>query len=121
MSEVFELRQYTLHPGRRDALIELFDREFVETQEACGMRVLGQFRDLGDPDRFVWFRSFPDMARRKDALTCFYGGPAWKAHAHWAKSLGMNVAELRAANEDSIRFIAELRDRFSANAKPIVP
>jgi len=27
---VFELRQYAMQPGRRDALIELFEREFVE-------------------------------------------------------------------------------------------
>jgi len=80
VTEVFELRQYTLHPGKRDTLIELFEREFIEPQEACGMRVIGQFRDLDDPDRFVWFRGFPDMAQRKEALTCFYGGPVWKAH-----------------------------------------
>ncbi len=80
MSEVFELRQYTLHPGKRDTLIELFEREFLQTQEACGMSVPGQFRDLDDPDRFVWFRGFPDMVRRKEALTCFYGGPVWKAN-----------------------------------------
>jgi hypothetical protein len=80
VSEVFELRQYTLHPGKRDTLIDLFEREFLEPQEACGMSVPGSFRDLDDPDRFVWFRGFPDMARRKDALTCFYGGPVWKAH-----------------------------------------
>jgi len=69
-----------LHPGKRDMLIELFEREFLEAQEACGMSVPGQFRDLDDPDRFIWFRGFPDMDRRKEALTCFYGGPVWKAH-----------------------------------------
>src|SRR5687767_14085568 len=58
---VVELRQYTLHPGQRDVLIELFEREFVETQEAEGMRIVGQFRDLDNPDRFVWLRGFPDM------------------------------------------------------------
>jgi hypothetical protein len=31
-------------------LIELFDREFVETQEELGMDLLGRFRDLDDPD-----------------------------------------------------------------------
>ncbi|HET7865773.1 MAG TPA: hypothetical protein VFL86_15325 [Burkholderiaceae bacterium] len=49
---VVELRQYTLHAGQRDVLIDLFDREFVETQEAVGMTVMGQFRDLDDADRF---------------------------------------------------------------------
>lgn len=77
---IFELRQYTLHPGKRDTLIELFEREFLEPQEACGMHIPGQFRDLDDPDRFVWFRGFPDMQQRKEELTCFYGGPVWKAN-----------------------------------------
>lgn len=77
---VIELRQYTLRPGRRDELIELFDREFVETQEEVGMSVLGQFRDLDDPDRFVWLRGFRDMRTRHRALTDFYGGPVWARH-----------------------------------------
>jgi hypothetical protein len=50
---IIELRQYTLHPGAREVLIELFDGEFVESQEALGMHVVGQFRDLDDPNRFV--------------------------------------------------------------------
>ncbi|MFI7006423.1 NIPSNAP family protein [Streptomyces sp. NPDC050145] len=77
---VVELRQYTLHPGQRDVLIDLFDREFVESQEAVGATVLGQFRDLDGPDRFVWLRGFEDMARRAEALESFYGGPVWRAH-----------------------------------------
>lgn len=75
-----ELRQYTLLPGRRDELIDVFDRELVETQEACGMRVLGQFRDEDRPDRFVWLRWFADMEARRAALSAFYGGPVWREH-----------------------------------------
>ncbi|BCJ75298.1 NIPSNAP family containing protein [Catellatospora sp. IY07-71] len=85
-NSVVELRQYTLHPGRRDVLIDLFDREFVETQEADGMAVLGQFRDLDDPDRFVWLRGFDDMPSRAQALSRFYGGPVWKAHRDQANA-----------------------------------
>jgi homocysteine S-methyltransferase len=44
----------------------------------------------------------------------------WKAHRHWAEKLGATDDELKAANEDSVRFIAELRTRFSGNAEPIV-
>jgi hypothetical protein len=83
---VVELRQYTLHPGQRDVLIELFDREFVETQEAAGMKVIGQFRDLDRPDRFVWLRGFRDMPSRAKALADFYGGPAWQAHRNAANA-----------------------------------
>lgn len=79
-SAVVELRQYTLHPDARETLIELFDREFVESQEAWRARVIGQFSDLDRPDRFVWLRGFADMPARKQALTDFYGGPVWKAH-----------------------------------------
>lgn len=77
---IVELRQYTMHAGRRDVFIALFEREFVATQEAAGIRVLGLFRDLDDPNRVVWLRGFPDMPSRAASLTAFYGGPAWKAH-----------------------------------------
>src|SRR5436190_23697235 len=70
---VVELRQYTLHPGMRDTLIELFDREFVESQEALGMKIIGQFRDADNPNRFVWLRGFRDMPSRAQALKDFYG------------------------------------------------
>src|SRR5215510_9474358 len=78
---VVELRQYTLRPGQRDVLIDLFDREFVETQETAGMAIVGQFRDLDKPDRFVWIRGFASMPSRAAALAAFYGGPVWKQHA----------------------------------------
>ena len=61
-------------------MIELFDREFVESQEALGMQILGQFRDLDRPDDFVWLRAFGDMDSRPLSLAAFYGGPVWKRH-----------------------------------------
>jgi hypothetical protein len=86
-SPIIDLRQYTLYPGTRDEFIALFDRELVETQEACGMRAIGQFRDLGDPNRFVWMRGFTDMPSREKALNAFYvHGEAWKAHGEAARS-----------------------------------
>ncbi|MFF0338263.1 NIPSNAP family protein [Kribbella sp. NPDC004875] len=78
---VVDLRQYTLHPGHRDTLIDLFDTYFVEGQEQTGMHISGQFRDLDHPDRFVWLRGFRDLPARADALNAFYYGPIWRAHA----------------------------------------
>jgi len=103
-SPIVELRQYTLHPGRRDDLIELFDREFVETQEAVGIQVIGQFYDLDDPDRFVWLRGFNDMPAREQSLHAFYGGPVWKAHRDAANATMIdsdNVLLLRPAHSTS--------------------
>jgi hypothetical protein len=77
---VVELRQYTLKPGQRNVLIDLFEREFVETQETVGIRLIGQFRDLARPDRFVWIRGFDDMAARAESLQAFYGGPVWQVN-----------------------------------------
>jgi S-methylmethionine-dependent homocysteine/selenocysteine methylase len=76
------------------------------------------------------------MPKERGALACYFEGflklakemdtgfildsVTWKAHAHWASSLHASSAELREANEESLRFIAELRERFAGNAKPIV-
>jgi hypothetical protein len=83
---IIELRQYTLHPGQRDVLIDLFEREFIESQEAVGMQILGTFRDLDNPDRFVWIRGFENMTQRRVALAAFYGGPVWRAHREAANA-----------------------------------
>lgn len=114
---VIDLRQYTLYPGTRDEFIELYDRELVETQEACGMRIIGQFRDLGDPNRFVWMRGFPDMPSREKALNAFYfHGEAWKAHGEAARSKMIDSSDallLRPAWPDS-GFSLEPPDRRPA-------
>jgi len=119
---ILELRQYTLHPGMRDVLIELFEREFIESQEALGMTLVGQFRDLDNPDRFVWLRGFANMEARAHALQQFYGGPVWKAHREKANETMIdsdNVLLLRPARETS-GFSMETagRQRLGATADP---
>jgi hypothetical protein len=97
---VVELRQYTLHPGKRDILIDLFDRKFVESQEALGIKIIGQFRDIDRPNHFVWLRGFCDMTSRAKALNDFYSGPVWKAHREAANATMIdsdNVLLLRPA------------------------
>ena len=81
---VVDLRQYTVYAGQRDKLIEVFDEAFVEGQEAQGMHVSGQFRDLDDADRFVWLRGFTDLDARAAALKGFYYGPVWSARGQEA-------------------------------------
>lgn len=112
---VIELRQYTLHPHRRDVLIDLFEREFIESQEAHGMRLIGQFRDLGNPDRFVWLRGFAGMPQRAQALQEFYGGPVWQAHR--------NAANATMIDSDNVLLLKPARaDRaFARDARPLPP
>ena len=101
---VVELRQYTLAPGGRDVLISLFERHFIESQEATGMTVIGQFRDLTNPDRFVWLRGFADMVSRARQLEEFYSGPIWKKYREAANATMMdsdNVLLLQPAHTNS--------------------
>lgn len=66
-----------------------------------------------------YYREFLSLAR--DLGTGFIlDGQTWKAHMHWAQDLGASEDELREANRDSIMFMAQLRDEFSGNSKPIV-
>jgi len=88
---IVELRQYTLHPGKRDILIDLFDRKFVESQEALGIKIIGQFRDIDRPNHFVWLRGFRDMTSRAKALNDFYSGLVWKAHREAANATMMTL------------------------------
>jgi hypothetical protein len=120
-SPVVELRQYMLHPGQRDTLIELFDRAFVESQEALGARIIGQFRDLDHPDRFVWLRGFQDMVTRREALQAFYSGPVWKANSAAANATMIdsdNVLLLHPARPTSA-FLLDPLDRPPAGAETV--
>jgi hypothetical protein len=91
---VVELRQYSMQPGRRDELIELFEEHFIEGQERCGMSLLGQFRDAGDPDRFVWMRGFASMEARLRALEAFYGGAIWARHREAANATMVDSSDV---------------------------
>jgi len=97
---IVELRQYTLRDGMRDTLIDLFEREFIESQEALGMKVIGTFRDIDRPNRFVWLRGFRDLGSRCRGLTDFYSGPVWQEHRERANATMIdsdNVLLLHAA------------------------
>jgi len=112
-TSVVEFRRYRLRPGARERLIDLFDREFVETQEAVGMKVIGQFRDLDDVDSFAWLRGFSDMPSRAQALAAFYGGPVWAKHRDEANGTMINsdnVLLLRPAFPDGGFALPERRD-----------
>jgi len=119
---VIELRQYTLLPGKRDVLIDLFEREFIEGQEDAGMRILGQFRDLDRPNRFVWIRGFSDMPTRARSLAAFYDGPVWQRHRAAANATMVdsdNVLLLRPARAGIGFTVREaLRPARGATAMP---
>ena len=117
---IVELRQYTVHADRRDVLVELFDREFVESQEALGMRILGTFRDLERADRFVWLRAFDDMASRLHGLTTFYTGPVWKEHGPLANTTMVDVDDVLLLHPVSELVLPAARDSSTSDSELVV-
>ncbi len=66
-----------------------------------------------------YLRGFLSLANEYDTGFVL-DSQTWKAHMHWATDLAATEQELIDANKDAIGFIAELRDEFSQNKKPIV-
>lgn len=66
-----------------------------------------------------YFEGFLRLAKEMDT-GFILDSVTWKAHAHWASSLHASSVDLRVANEESLHFIAKLRERFDGNTKPIV-
>jgi S-methylmethionine-dependent homocysteine/selenocysteine methylase len=66
-----------------------------------------------------YYEGFLELAR-EHGTGFILGTLTWKAHRHWAENLGATEADLKAANVECVRFIMELRTRYSSNVKPIV-
>ena len=66
-----------------------------------------------------YFRSFLRLACEMGA-GFILDSQTWKAHMHWANDLRASADELRAANRDSIAFIAGLREEYKSDSMPIV-
>ncbi|MFN8490780.1 MAG: homocysteine S-methyltransferase family protein [Caldilineaceae bacterium] len=66
-----------------------------------------------------YFRGFLSLAQLHNT-GYILDSVTWKAHPHWAADLGASEEELQEANHASIALMAQLREEFAANAKPIV-
>jgi hypothetical protein len=78
MAALIEMRTYRVAAGRRAEFLEIFRTKTIPAHEAIGMKVIGPFLSIEDPDVFFWMRGFPD-ARARDAMkSAFYDGPLWK-------------------------------------------
>jgi homocysteine S-methyltransferase len=119
-------------PDHRNALPQLSSDVFltdagVETDlifnHGIAIREFASFTLLATPEGRAaltrYFEGFLDLAKERN-VGFILDSATWKAHAHWASSLGMTAAELEAANEESMKFIADLRSRHATNSKPIV-
>ncbi|WP_407352796.1 NIPSNAP family protein [Luteimonas sp. R10] len=75
---IVEMRTYRTKPGMRPRFLEIFRSRTVPEHAALGMRILGPFPAVEDPDTFFFMRGFPDLASRERMKAGFYEGDAWK-------------------------------------------
>ena len=74
----FELRQYRMRPGQRDAWRKLMDEELVPFQMSKGMVISGMFFGEEDRDLFVWLRRFESEEEREALYEAVYQSDHWK-------------------------------------------
>jgi hypothetical protein len=75
---IIEMRTYKVKPGLRDRFIEIFRTRSMPAHAEIGMKILGPFLSLEDPDTFFFMRGFPDLASREPMKAKFYEGDLWK-------------------------------------------
>jgi hypothetical protein len=75
---IIEMRTYKTKPGMRSRFLEIFRTKSVPAHQEIGMKILGPFLSVEDPDTFFFMRGFPDMASREPMKAKFYEGELWK-------------------------------------------
>jgi NIPSNAP len=75
---IAEMRTYRLKPGKRDQFLEIFHAKSIPAHAEIGMKILGPFLSIEDPDVLFFMRGFPDLASREPMKAQFYEGELWK-------------------------------------------
>jgi NIPSNAP len=75
---IIEMRTYKLKPGKRNEFLEIFRTKSVPAHDEIGMKILGPFLSIEDPDTFFFMRGFPDLASREPMKAKFYESELWK-------------------------------------------
>jgi hypothetical protein len=75
---IIEMRTYKTKPGKRAEFIGIFRSRSMPAHAEIGMKILGPFLSIEDPDTFFFMRGFPDVASREPMKARFYEGPLWK-------------------------------------------
>ena len=75
---IIEMRTYKLRPGKREEFLAIFRTRSMPAHAEMGMKILGPWLSLEDPDTFFFMRGFPDLASREPMKAKFYEGALWK-------------------------------------------
>ena len=75
---IIEMRTYKLKPGARDRFLAIFRAKSMPAHTEIGMKILGPWLSIEDPDTFFFMRGFPDLESRELMKAKFYEGRLWK-------------------------------------------
>jgi hypothetical protein len=78
-SRCFELRTYTVAPGKFDALHMRFEQHATKLFKKHGMTVVGFWVPADKPDTLVYMLAFPNRAAADVAWKNFRADPEWIA------------------------------------------
>lgn len=56
----------------------MFRSKSIPAHVEIGMKILGPFLSIEDPDTFFFMRGFPDLESREPMKAKFYEGELWK-------------------------------------------
>ena len=75
---IIEMRTCRTKPGKRAEFLHIFRTRSMPAHAEIGMRILGPFNSVEDPDVFFFMRGFPDLESREPLKAKFYEGDLWK-------------------------------------------
>ena len=75
---IIEMRTYRTKPGMRGEFLEIFRTRSLPAHQQIGMKILGPFLSVEDPDVFFFMRGFPNLESREPMKAQFYEGELWK-------------------------------------------
>jgi NIPSNAP len=75
---IVEMRTYKLKPNTRERFLEVFRTQSIPEHDRLGMKILGPFLSIEEPDTFFFMRGFPDLSSREPLKASFYEGELWK-------------------------------------------
>lgn len=80
-ARVFELRTYTTHPGKLDALHKRFRDHTCDLFKKHDMEMIGYWTPVEEPESentLIYILAFPSRDARNKAFDAFRDDPAWQ-------------------------------------------
>ncbi len=74
----FELRQYRILPGQREAWVKFMEEVIIPFQASKGMVIVGSFVAPLEEDLYIWMRRFESEEERERLYRAVYETETWK-------------------------------------------